>query len=218
MPRYSITIFMWIFLINGTGVNAQDDDPWKFVKEQKGINIYTRKTNESPIKQVKVQTIMNTTLGALVAVMIDVPNHKEWVYAVKMSEKLEFDDELSWLYYGQISAPWPVSDRDVVSRAVLSQDSISRIVRNITFGIPEYLPEEDGFVRVQEIESLWTLSPLEDGKVQVEFELKIDLSGNIPAWLVNMVITKGPVQSIFKLSQVVQKAPYKNARLDYIIN
>jgi len=106
------------------------DNGWKFIKDNDGIQVYSRKSDDSPIKEIKVQKVMETTLSSLVALMKDVDNHKNWTYANKKAKILEKHSEFSWIFYGYSEAPWPVANRDMVIHAKLSQDSVTKIIKN----------------------------------------------------------------------------------------
>jgi len=206
-----------LFNLLSPSISGQDDG-WNFIKENDGIEVYTRKTDDSPVKQIKVQKVMETTLSSLIALMKDVENHKNWTYANKKAKILEKHSEFSWIFYGYSAAPWPVQDRDMVLLSTLHQDSITKVITNIGECIPDYIPENEDVVRIPDCHSIWTLKPLGDGKVLVSLEIQIDLGGSIPNWLINLVSSKGPYLTIKNMEEAVKKAPYKDAVLDYIKN
>jgi len=213
-----ILVFVFVFVnTSGLSLSAQEND-WKFVKDCDGIKIYNRKTEGSPIKEIKVLNEMETTLSALVALMKDVGNHKHWAYANKKAKILKNYDEFSWIFYGYSEAPWPVQDRDMIIKSTLRQDSTTKVIHNEGYCIPDYIPRIDGVVRVPACHSQWMLEPLENGNILVCLEIQIDLGGNIPTWVINMVSNKGPYQTIKNMEEQVKKPRYKNAVLDYIIN
>lgn len=217
MDKSYIFFLLLLFNLLSPGLKGQDNE-WKFIKDNDGIQVYSRKSDNSPIKEIKVQKVMETTLSSLVALMKDVNNHKNWTYANKKAKILEKHSEFSWIFYGYSEAPWPVQDRDMVIHSTLKQDSVTKVIKNEGECIPDYIPENEDVVRVPACHSLWTLAPLKDGKVLVSLEIKIDLGGSIPSWLINMVSTKGPYSTIKNMDEAVHKAPYKDAVLDYINN
>jgi hypothetical protein len=214
MRVYLVSFFLIIF---GVVVSAQEVD-WEFLKDDEGIRVFTRKTEGSPFKEIKVENMMKTDLSSLVSLMKDVDNHKNWTYANKTAEVLERHSEFSWIFYGYSDAPWPVQDRDMAIKASLSQDSVTKIVRNEGICIPDYIPEKDGVVRVPACRSLWTLEPVGADSIRVTLEIKIDMGGNLPAWLVNMVSSKGPYETVRNMEAEVQRPKYRDAELDYIID
>ena len=60
------------------------------------------------------------------------------------------------------------------------------------------------FVRITEFESLWEMKPIDDRNVHIEYRAKANPGGFIPTWLVNLVITKGPLETITKFTQMVE--------------
>lgn len=213
---FFIPLFFISFIISA-GVAAQEKG-WEFVKNEDGIHVYLKKIDNSPIKAIKVTNEMETTLSALVALMKDVENHHNWTYANKNAKILEKYSEFSWIFYGYSDAPWPVQDRDMVIHSTLSQDSVTREVKNEGYCIPDFIPENEGVVRVPNCHSLWTLTPIGEGKIFVSLEIQIDLGGTIPAWIINMVSTKGPFLTIKNMEEQVNLPCYKNAVIDYIKN
>lgn len=214
--RYYIFL-LYLFNLISPGLSGQDNG-WEFIKSNDGIEVYSRKSDDSPVKEIKVQKVMETTLSSLVALMKDVENHKNWTYANKKAKILEKHSEFSWIFYGYSDAPWPVQDRDMVIHATLKQDSVTKVIKNEGECTPDYIPENEDVVRIPACHSLWTLAPLEDGKVLVSLEIQIDLGGSIPNWLINLVSSKGPYLTIKNMEDEVKKSPYKDAVLDYIKN
>jgi len=211
-------IFVLIFFtyLGCNTVISQEDNSWKFVREDHGIKVFTSKSADSPIKEVKAQMLMHTTLSALVTLIKDVGNHHNWVYANINARILKQESNFSWVFYGQSEAPWPVSDRDIVANVTLHQDLITKEVTSIGIGQSDLIPEVEDFVRIPTIYSSWTFTPKGSGNIMVEFVLKMDVGGNVPAWLVNLTISKGPFITMNNMSHELEKPEYKNAIVSYI--
>jgi START domain len=80
------------------------------------------------------------------------------------------------------------------------------------------VPVKSGVVRIANSKGKWVLSPVNKGRVKIVYTLHADPGGSLPAWLINMFVTKGPSQSFRKLKVHLQKPVYKNARLEYILD
>ncbi len=210
-------ILLFSILIFFTDAYGQSGE-WEFLRGEDGIEVFSRKSDDSPIKEIRVQNMMKTDLSSLVALMKDVDNHKNWTYANKNAEVIERHNEFSWIFYGYSNAPWPVQDRDMVINANLSQDPDTRVVTNEGNCNPDLLPKKNDVVRVPECRSVWTLEPVDADSVLVTLEIKIDLGGSLPAWLINMVSHKGPFETIKNMEAEVQKPKYLNAEVDYIVD
>ena len=83
-------------------------------------------------------------------------------------------------------------------------------------GTPRYMPEKEGIVRIPKLITRWEFLPQGDGVVLVRFHLDIELGGNLPPWLVNTSIHRGPYETILGMSRFVKKRRYKKARFPYI--
>jgi hypothetical protein len=53
-------------------------------------------------------------------------------------------------------------------------------------------------------------------QIKVEYTLHTDPAGSLPAWMVNMFATEGPMKVFENLKQQMQKPVYKNAVLPFI--
>ncbi|GAA4310475.1 hypothetical protein GCM10023149_05170 [Mucilaginibacter gynuensis] len=62
------------------------------------------------------------------------------------------------------------------------------------------------------------ITPLKNGQIKVEYSLHVDPGGALPAWLVNMFATDGPMKIFRNLKLQLQKPAYKNADLAFIKN
>lgn len=212
----TITVILLLFTMTIAAGYSQSGKPWKFMREEDGIRVYTRNRDDMPLKSVKVVTEVQARLSSLVALMKDSENHCNWVFANKEARVIKEYSHFHWMFYGISAAPWPVLDRDMVVEVQLSQDEKTKVVRDESECRPDFIPTNDGVVRIQNCHSLWLLEPLDDGRVRITFEISVDLAGAIPAWLMNLVIAKGPYRTVRNMTQEVQKQKYREAVIDFI--
>jgi hypothetical protein len=52
--------------------------------------------------------------------------------------------------------------------------------------------------------------------LKIVYTVEFDPSGAVPAWLTNMFVTKGPLQTFQKLRLAVSRPAYANATVDFI--
>ncbi len=212
--RFLILLF-WIVFVGVNPVKAQNS-AWKCVKHKDGVWVYSRKSDSTNSRIVKVTTQLKTTLSSLVKLVTDFPNNKNWVFLNKKTEILDEENHHLWILYSQTDAPWPVTDRDIVSRTVLLQDSMTKIVTIRGEAIPRYRPVNPYYVRIPFALSRWRFIPLKDSLVEIEFTLELDVGGNIPQWLANMAATEGPYQTLRKFRKEIQRKKYRDAHLSFI--
>jgi hypothetical protein len=208
-----IATCLFIFYASTTALAQKD---WTLKVDKDGIKVYTKNLDNSPFKAVKTICTIETSLSQLTAVLMDINNTVDWVYATKKCVVLKTISASEVIYYSEIDAPWPVSNRDFIVRLWAEQDEKTKAVSVLAENKPTYLPVYGNIVRIQHSHSKWLLTPLPNGHVKVEYELQVDPGGNIPAWLINMFATKGPYESFKKLKQQVKKPMYLAMEVPYI--
>ncbi len=189
---------------------------WTVVKERNGIQVKTRKIADSPIAQSLATVTVESKLSPLVALILDTDNQYKWIDSVDQSKTLKRVSATQSYNYTLSKAPWPVSDRDAVVLTEASQDPVTYVVQIRSHATPDYLPEKKGLVRVKIVDSLWTLTPLPGGEVEISYLLHSDPGGDIPAWLINSMITDQPLRTLKNLRKIIGTAPYKDGRVSFI--
>jgi hypothetical protein len=60
------------------------------------------------------------------------------------------------------------------------------------------------------------ITPLGPHHVKILYTLRTDPGGDLPAWLFNLFVTKGPTESFKNLQEQLKKPAYEHVRLSYI--
>ena len=210
-----LTSLLFTFLIVSSGFTQKADD-WKLARNQEGVKIYLRSVKGMGTKEVLGLTQVHATLGALVSMVKDPENHHSWIYANKEARFIKIISDTEWIYYNISEAPWPIRNRDLITHAKLEQDPDTYVVRIDSEGWPDYIPANKNLVRIARLRSSWVFTPKSNGITDIRFELSIDLGGDIPAWLVNFAIDKGPFNTLLNLDSVVKTDRYKNQILPFV--
>ncbi len=195
--------------------NRKEGD-WKLIKNEDGIKAFTREVKSSDVKQVKVTANIRSTLTALVAIVRDVSSHPKWIYRCKTAKILKKNSNTDTYYYNETEAPWPISNRDIITHAVITQDKKTKIVTITSTGVPSYIPPKKDIVRIKKLNAKWIFVPEKNGTVNVTSFLLIDLGGDLPAWLINMAIADGPFETVFNMKKEVVKPRYQNIVYNFI--
>lgn len=214
------TGFLFVFLmvqsVFGYHLYAQDNGVWELQKEENGIKIYTRNVSGSPVKEVKAFLQLNASLSSVVAVIRDFENYPLWIYKCAHAKLLKSVGDSDMYYYHITDTPWPVEDRDMVSRVVITQNDKSLELKINSTGIPDYLPKRDGFLRLPKSNTLWILTPIGPNLIQAQYILSIDPGGDVPVWLLNVFVTDGPFESLVLFKSRIQNPKYKNANYSFV--
>ncbi len=164
-------------------------------KEQDGIRVYACDSKLSKLRSIKAVFTINTTLDDLIHVIMDVDNYKNWQYNTINAHVVKMISDTELIYYSEVEAPWPISNRDLVVHLDIQKDITTGSLIVNTNSIPDYIPTKKGIVRVPMSHAQWIVKPISDSLVSVEYTMLIDPGGSVPVWMVNLVVVEAPYKS-----------------------
>lgn len=186
-------IFLFVFIGCLRTANCQTDCVLK--KSQDSIFIYTCKVTTSNLKSVKANFTINTKESILAAHLMDVVNYTHWQYHNIKTDVVKKISESEIIYHSYVSAPWPVTNRDLIMHLKITQDAVTKIMTIQIDGLPDYIPKQKDFVRVPSTHATWIVTPIDKNTLQVRYTLLIDPGGSIPTWIINMALANGPYET-----------------------
>jgi hypothetical protein len=207
-------VFAATCLMAGTAV-AQESE-WKLRRNSDDLKVYHRKAEHSNINELKIEAVLDGSLSAVVAVLRDVAAYPQWIYKCSHAQRLKPPTETTGLYYSQIEFPWPLSNRDFIARSKMWQDPQTRHVFIEVKSDPRYMPEKNDLVRIEQMTLKYELIPLPGGKVKMLYYLHSDPGGALPAWLVNIALDSGPLNTIKGLREMLRRQDYQHSRLSFL--
>jgi hypothetical protein len=178
---------------------------WQLNKDKNGIKVYTKASDTTSYKSIKVEGVFTGTWEKLFTILMDITHHPLWVYNAKRSYLIKKIAGNEVLYYTETSLPWPMNNRDVVVRMKIFPDSELNVYKVISTGEPNAIPAKNGLVRIPYYKATWEVKPLEKQKIAITYYLDIHPGGSAPAWVVNMFITTGPFETFNKLAELLKK-------------
>jgi hypothetical protein len=206
----------FIFLSCALPFFADGQVAWNLKKDKDAIRIYTRDTENSSFKSVKVTCTIPGTLSQLTALLLDAGAHERWVYNTKASYLVKQINQNQQIYYSEIALPWPLANREVVVFMKIVQDPVSRILQVNIDNVENQIPVKSGTVRVRASSVTWKVTPLKGNLLSIEYFGQVDPGGSVPAWIANPFTTKGPFETFKKLRQLITSPAYAKASFDFI--
>lgn len=198
-----------------TFINAQAIDLWKLKKESGSVKVYTANVEQSDFKSVKVECTVHGTFSQVVAALFDVNRHHEWVFNCKSAKLLKTVGANELIYYSEMEVPWPATNRDLIAHLKVQQTA-PNVVTIESHSEPVYIPEQGGLVRVKLSKAQWKLTAMGNNTIRIDYVVQFDPSGAVPAWLTNMFVTKGPMETFEKLQSRINLPSYRSTRFDFI--
>lgn len=192
--------FLWITLCSiPMLLRAQD---WEYAKTEKGIEVFTRSSEASPVKEFRASGLVEADPEEVLKVLLNFESYEEWYDHCEKAELLEKQTDSTLTYYLELAMPFPFSNRDaVLDLTVQRKDGEIRLsyIRNATAR-----EEIEGIVRMPVSEGLWILKPKEQG-TEVLHEFKGDPAGNVPPSMANLFVVAGPISTLTELEKYLDR-------------
>jgi hypothetical protein len=191
---------------------AADEGGWKLKKKSAGIEVYARDVPGSKLQEFRaVMYVRDTRLSSLMAVFDDAASYPLWMfrcYEARVLKKISLQERIT---YTATATPWPLRDRDLVVRAIVTQDPGTLAVTIRVTGIADYIPPVEKRIRVPKMNGTWTFMPAEPGVVMVVYQQHNEPGGTVPPGLVNMAVVDLPYNTLMKLREMVKQEKYAKA-------
>jgi len=194
-------------LLYGQNIQTQEltNYEWELARDKDSILICTRKIQDTKLKEFKAKTVLKTSIEKIVWILEDVENYDKWTVSVKNTSVLKRIDKDETYLYSELDLPWPFSKRDVINHVKLTWSQTRDTAKLKISGVPDYIPEKKGFVRMPVSRGKWFICQIDPENVQIEYSYEFDPGGFIPAWIVNIYIVDGPYKTLQTLKDYVKK-------------
>ena len=187
-------------------------------KDEDSIKVFTCAAEQTRFKTIRATFTVNAELSRLAAFVLDIENYVNWQYNTIQSRTIKKINEQEIIFYTEIAAPWPVSNRDMVTRLRITQDPSTKIVTITTKSVAGLVPPKGNTVRVPMLQATWTVVPVSSSRLEVDYVIQIDPGGSVPAWMINLVAAQAPYNSFINLKEKIHSPPPKNIGVPFIID
>ena len=205
--KKNVFIFIFLFLIS----QAKADSSWELSLNKEGIQVYTRTLDKAVSKEYRaVMYLKDVKLNSLVSLLNDTSSYTQWMHNVIEAKILKLVSYKERYTYTIIDAPWPVSDRDTIVHGLISQDPQNHTVRIDLKGQEDFLPKQEGCVRVLQLRGHWLFKPMPNGVVMIVYQMYDEPGGSLPDWLANASVTDLPFETFRKMKKILSTNKYAN--------
>lgn len=199
--KKAVPFFRWIVLVCSITMLGQSRSKLEISKN--GIKVYTIQSDTSHYKSYQVIMTVQTPIDSVCKVILDANNLKKWCYKTINSRLIKKISTNSFLFYIENELPWPVQNRDHVSKVMVQKKG-----NDYTISIlPDVgtVPEKQRTVRLKNFRGYWNLKKINATTTQVEQFLYGDPGGAIPPFLANWLVTKAPFETFTNLRDYLEK-------------
>lgn len=180
---------------------AGNPNPWRQAAEKKDITVYTREVPDSPIRELKAESVMALSAERVWAVVTDTAHYTEFMPYVEEARRITSDSDVVHYEYQRINPPL-VKKRDYVIKTWSEADAAQGLWVHSWQTVPEVGPvPTDDAIRVTTVDGSWTLRRLDAVHTHVTYRLFTDPGGALPRWIAN----KANSQSVPDLMTAVRR-------------
>ena len=195
-----IGLLTFIFLCFGYYNSYAQTTEWELVSKNESLNIYTRKSSESDIKEVKITGTLSCSQESIIEALNDIKEYKNWVYKCSDSYQIDTVEMNQYHYYSRTNMPSPFKDRDMVAYSIEWFDK-DMVWYSNSIACPYKIPEVKKVIRIKKYHSKWQVKAISPSVVEFEYFISLDTGGILPAWIINIGIILGPRNTIRDLEK-----------------
>ena len=144
----------------------------------------------------------------------DYEAHPDWMRAIDKCQLVEqATPKTRYLYY-TIDMPWPLWDRDLVSKSTFYPKENGSVLMKMEAASTKKSKSKN-HVRMKSAKGYWLVKSISKSKTKATYQYKADPNG-IPVTLVNMFLLEAPKASFEGLKTQVKLSKYKNPDLAWL--
>jgi hypothetical protein len=198
MTRIFITAILLVFCSTSTLV-AQENK-WELKKNKNSVRVWTKKAPGYTLKQYRAACLINANADSVYNFIIDFDKRTSWYSDNTICKVLHKSGNSEFIVYYAYGAPWPVDDRDIISKAMCNKEPDgSYLIQHSA--IANYIPREKDYVRIEKATGLWKIRQVDENTTEVFMEGKSNAGGDVPEWLANMFVEDNPFKSLTNLKE-----------------
>jgi len=193
---------------------AWAQNAWEPLYDEDGIKVWRKEVPNSDFVAFRGIGKIRAPLLNVAAVIHTADREEEWMANCSEARVLGYTGRVDAYVYHRVGSPAPfVADRDTVlktkTQLMAAEKSLKIEFENTV--LEKMGPVED-VVRMPTLKGHWILKQVDTYTTEVEYQVQADPGGALPAWLVNLVSKKLPLETLKGLRRQVEKSGYESSR------
>lgn len=197
---YRMTAVVGVSMLLAGVAHAED---WQVAKDKDGIQVSLSDIAGSKYKAYRGTTVIKAPLAKVRTLQEDAAGACAWIHECKQQKLLKHEGDDAWTYT-QFNTPIMVTPRDSVLKVTTMVGADGSVTRKLQ-GVPTYIPEEAGFVRVTQVDGYWKLTPKSADSTEVTYQVHTEPGGSVPSWVANKFVVDAPFETLKSLKALAEK-------------
>lgn len=192
---------------------------WRLLEAREGIIVFRQFHQQSRLETFR--GVMRMKLAdeySMLALYNDVDAFPDWLHLIQGAEEISRNGPLDRDLRFLINLPWPVKDREAVVNArqrQITREGEESVVTTLR-ARPGLIEPNNDYLRIPKLHGVFKLERIKPETVEVTFQVRLDMGGWIPNWMVNMVLRDMPWHTLDNLRGIVRREQYQNQYYDYL--
>jgi hypothetical protein len=170
--------------------------------DKDSIQVYTCKTENSKYKSIKANFWLNATPAQLKAMLMDIEHLGDWQFSTANAHLVKKISNQQIIYYTEVKVP-VAENRDFIIDLKIDP-MVGKEMTITATSIPDYLPQKKNIVRVPMSKAVWKVKEIKSKRLYVEYNVRVDFGGEIPAWVVNTLSHKAPYETFKNMKEKIR--------------
>ncbi|MEW5676681.1 START domain-containing protein [Flavobacterium enshiense] len=200
--KKSQTLFYTTFFFLFAMLQSHAQKKTNLAMDKEGIKIYLTKMDTTAFKEYRAVMTVKANIDTVAKQILDIKSLNKWNYKTRKSELIKKISDSSWVFYMNHHLGWPIQDRDHVSKVTLTKKTNEQIIT--IFPMNNLVKEKEGIVRLTNFKGFWYLKKISEKQTLVVQQIYGNPGGSIPAFMVNMIVTRGPYDTFRELRKHVE--------------
>ncbi|HQP70864.1 MAG TPA: START domain-containing protein [Clostridiales bacterium] len=164
---------------------------WKLQKSSPHYKAYTK---DGEGKEYRVEAVIRASADSVYKFLTGFEKFPEYYDNISSIKIIDSNDSSAY-HYTVINTPWPLKDRDMVTKIIISKnkDKITLNSRSVTD--PEF-PESDKLIRVNGFKEQLEIEVSGNNKTVLKITGSMKITEKVPSWVIDKLILTGPVKTV----------------------
>lgn len=188
--RLGLLLLTACWAVLSSAASGAAEDEWRFVRQDQGVEIYSRPFNGSSIPELRGHTHFHGSISDVFRVISDYDHFSDFIPMVRESRVLKRDTRAIWVYQ-RLGMPSPITDRHYIIKVVDDLHAAPTGIIEVTWSLDRTQSmsrASNDAIMPDAFSGSWHLRDLGlQGDCDAVYTIHVDPAGVLPGWLfVNM--------------------------------
>lgn len=175
-----------------------EDGAWQLQKDTENIQVYSRPVADSAYLEVRGVSLLPAPAETVARVLLgDTSTCAQWVLTCREIRLLKVVSKREYYSHILLGFPWPLQDRDLVSRNLIEWDAAKLNLR-VTMSPSELLPPQNNYIRAIS-QGLYLVKSINEQLVEFTWQVHTDFGGDVSPEVLNARLVDSTYQQMHNL-------------------